>query len=158
MHLKDLLGSIARAGYCIPAPDFYLVLHDLRCWKSTIIRLATNLVNKKIRGKYFCCQGQVRLDGWLWLTSHRQRGHLETAPTFTVPCKGCEARFLHRSHQESNARLSRGSSLYYCCATPAQGKWNCLSKYLGKCLYCSFYFHILSKDKSYQCYLLLYCW
>ena len=32
------------------------------------------------------------LVGWLCLTSHRQRGHLETAPPFTVPCEGCEAR------------------------------------------------------------------
>ena len=30
--------------------------------------------------------------GWLCLTSHRQRGHLETAPPFTVPCEGGEAR------------------------------------------------------------------
>ena len=29
--------------------------------------------------------------GWLCLTSHR-RGHLETAPPFTVPCEGREAR------------------------------------------------------------------
>ena len=29
---------------------------------------------------------------WLCLTSHRQRGHLETAPPFTVPCDGREAR------------------------------------------------------------------
>ena len=29
IHLKDLLGSIARLGYCIPIPDFYLVLHGL---------------------------------------------------------------------------------------------------------------------------------
>ena len=28
------------------------------------------------------------LVGWLCLTSHRQRGHLETAPPFTVPCEG----------------------------------------------------------------------
>ena len=37
MHLKDLLGSIERAGYCIPFPDFYLVIHGLRCQKSTIM-------------------------------------------------------------------------------------------------------------------------
>ena len=37
MHLKDLLGSIVRVGYCIPVLDFYLVLHDLRCRKSTIM-------------------------------------------------------------------------------------------------------------------------
>ena len=36
MHLKDLLGSIVRVGYHIPVPDFYLVLHGLRCRKSTI--------------------------------------------------------------------------------------------------------------------------
>ena len=34
MHLKDLLGSIARVGYCITVLDFYLVF---RCWKSTIM-------------------------------------------------------------------------------------------------------------------------
>ena len=32
-----------------------------------------------------------RMVGWLCLTSHRQRGHLETAPPFTVPCEGREA-------------------------------------------------------------------
>ena len=37
MHLKDLLGSKVRVGYCIMAPDFYLVLHGLRCWKSIIM-------------------------------------------------------------------------------------------------------------------------
>ena len=37
MHLKDLMGSIARVGYCIPVPDFYLVLKVLRCQKSTIM-------------------------------------------------------------------------------------------------------------------------
>ena len=31
------------------------------------------------------------LVGWLCLTSHRQGGHLETAPPFTVPCEGHEA-------------------------------------------------------------------
>ena len=29
MHFKDLLGSIARVGNCIPVPDFFLVLHGL---------------------------------------------------------------------------------------------------------------------------------
>ena len=27
MHLKDPLGSITRVGFCIPVPDFYLVIH-----------------------------------------------------------------------------------------------------------------------------------
>ena len=31
MHLKDLLGPFVRVGYRIPVPDFYLVLHGLRC-------------------------------------------------------------------------------------------------------------------------------
>ena len=37
MHLKDLLGSFVRVGYRIPFPDFNLVLHGLRCRKSTIM-------------------------------------------------------------------------------------------------------------------------
>ena len=28
--------------------------------------------------------------GWLCFTSHRQRGHFDTAPPFTVPCEGRE--------------------------------------------------------------------
>ena len=36
MHLKNLLGSFVRVGYCIMVPDFYLVLDDLSCRKSTI--------------------------------------------------------------------------------------------------------------------------
>ena len=47
---------------------------------------------------------------WLCLTSHRQRGQLETAPPFTVPCEGREASFLYRSHRESNRRLSYDTS------------------------------------------------
>ena len=31
--------------------------------------------------------------------NHLQHGHLETAPPFTVPCEGLEARFLHCSHR-----------------------------------------------------------
>ena len=37
VHLKDLLGAFVRVGYRIPVPDFYLVLHGLRCRKSTIM-------------------------------------------------------------------------------------------------------------------------
>ena len=42
-----------------------------------------------------CLYGSLCNFGWLVgcvLTSHRQRGHLETAPPFTVPCEGREAR------------------------------------------------------------------
>ena len=45
---------------------------------------------------------QSCLIGWLCLASHQQRGHLETAPPFTVPCEERGSWFLHRSHRESN--------------------------------------------------------
>ena len=56
--------------------------------------------------------------GWL-VVSHRQRGHLETAPLFTVPCEGREARYIHRSHRQSNPGSSSGSPLRYRRATQA---------------------------------------
>ena len=34
----------------------------------------------------------VKYVRWLCFTSHRQRGHLKTAPPFTVPCERREAR------------------------------------------------------------------
>ena len=40
--------------------------------------------------------------GWLCFTSLRQRGHLVTAPPFTVPCEGLEAWLIHCTHRESN--------------------------------------------------------
>ena len=52
------------------------------------------------------------LVGLLCLTSHRQRGDLETAPPFTVPCEGREAQFLHRPHRESNPGSLRSSPLH----------------------------------------------
>ena len=70
-------------------------------------------MNLKISKRVF------KLVGWFCFTSHQQQGHSETAPPFTVPCEGREARFLHRSYQESNPRTSRGSSLHYRCVTPA---------------------------------------
>ena len=54
----------------------------------------------------------------MYLASHRQWGHLETSPPFTVACEGREAWFLHRPHRESNPGLLRGSPLHYRCATP----------------------------------------
>ena len=56
--------------------------------------------------------------GWLCFMSHRQRDHLETTTPFTVPCKGWEAQFLHRSRRVSNPGPSRGSPLHYRCVTP----------------------------------------
>ena len=57
--------------------------------------------------------------GWLCFKSHRHRGHLETAPPFTVPYEVREGQLLHRSHRESNPGPSRGSPLHYRKATPA---------------------------------------
>ena len=34
----------------------------------------------------------IPLVGWLCFMSHRQLGHLETAPPFTVPCEVHEAK------------------------------------------------------------------
>ena len=31
---KDILGSTASVGYCIPTPDFYLVLHGIDAEKA----------------------------------------------------------------------------------------------------------------------------
>ena len=53
----------------------------------------------------------MRLFGWLCFTSHRQRGHLETAPQFTVPCEGREARFLHRSQGKIEPRAVAWQSI-----------------------------------------------
>ena len=58
-----------------------------------------------------------RLVGLLCLTSHRQRGHLEAAPPFTVPCKRRGARFY--TVPTGNRTPSRGSPLHNRCATPA---------------------------------------
>ena len=57
---------------------------------------------------------------WLRFASHRQGGHLEMTPPFTVPYEGREARFLHRSHRESNPGPSRGSPLRYRHASSTQ--------------------------------------
>ena len=47
MHLKDLLGSIARVGYRIPVPDFYLVLYGLAAEKhyNGLINQSTSMKN-----------------------------------------------------------------------------------------------------------------
>ena len=39
-------------------------------------------------GIHYILHENLRRIGWLCFTSHRQRGHLETAPPFTVPCEG----------------------------------------------------------------------
>ena len=56
--------------------------------------------------------------GLLCFTSQRQRGYLETAPPFTVPCDGRKARFVHRSLRESNP--GRHQAVRYTTAAPSK--------------------------------------
>ena len=76
-----------------------------------------NFLEVKIAKKGQLNNDKKHLVGWLCFTFHRQRGHLETAPPFAVPCEGREALFLHRSHRESNPAPTRDSPLHYRCAT-----------------------------------------
>ena len=69
------------------------------------------------------CMSSPQLVGWLCLTSHRQQGHLETAPPFTVPCEGREARWIHHFDRELNPGPSHGSPLRYRCATQAPQRY-----------------------------------
>ena len=55
---------------------------------------------------------------WLGFTSHQQRCHLETAPPFTVPCKGREVRFLHVP--TGNRTPGRRMVVHYSTAAPRQ--------------------------------------
>ena len=48
MHLKDLLGSFVRVGYRIPVPDLYIVLHGLRCQKSTVMDLTKPIFYERV--------------------------------------------------------------------------------------------------------------
>ena len=67
MHLKNLLGSIVRVGYHIPVPDFYLVLHGLRCRKSTINGLNQTKPNCKIDLTLHLCLARNKIDVYLYL-------------------------------------------------------------------------------------------
>ena len=58
------------------------------------------------------------LVGWSCLTSRRQRGHLETPPSFTVLCEGRGARFLHRSLWDSIPAVAW--QFHYTTAAPRQ--------------------------------------
>ena len=53
-----------------------------RCWWTDFVPEA---IHNPVA---FKLQGSGLLTGWLCFTSHRKRGHLETAPPFTVACEG----------------------------------------------------------------------
>ena len=46
MYLKELLGSNARVGYCIPVLDFCLVFHGIRCRRKHYNGLIENQQTK----------------------------------------------------------------------------------------------------------------
>ena len=60
------------------------------CFPADRIALVVTVFETGLPGKPIIVP--IKLVGWLCLTSHRPRGHLETAPPFTVPCEGREAR------------------------------------------------------------------
>ena len=110
-HTAVLLDSIR----------FHLIFHKRT--RSTDLALPMGDSKSKFSQRSFKPSNDrakvVWLVGCLGFTSNRQRGHLEMAPPFNVPCEGREARLIHRTHRQSNPRPSRGSPLHYCCATPA---------------------------------------
>ena len=60
IHYKDLLGSITEVGYRIPVPDFYLVLHGLRCRKKH--SRSDGLFNQSIKyGSLVVFSGSVQI-------------------------------------------------------------------------------------------------
>ena len=89
------------------------IMMGTQVWCDSLLALYQHNLDHDTQQNYL-------LVGWMVVfTSHQQRGHLETAPPFTVLCKWYEARFLHHSHRKSNPGPSRGSPLHYRCATPA---------------------------------------
>ena len=69
---------------------------------------------------------------WWCFTSYRQRGHLEMAPQFTVPCKGREARFLLYFHWESNPGC--GVAVHYTAAAPRKPFRRWKDSVIDKCI------------------------
>ena len=53
MHLKYLLGSIARVGYWIPVSDLFLLFHGLRCRKIHLNGLTNLSINNPKKTYYF---------------------------------------------------------------------------------------------------------
>ena len=54
MHLKDLLGSIARVGYCMPVQDIYIVLHGPISTKICLINQAINPTHRDTPARDAC--------------------------------------------------------------------------------------------------------
>ena len=108
-------GTARKTRYNIPY--IHWAHYCMGCPLNKLLRVY--ILSALIIIEIYCRPTWSCLVGLLCLTSHRQRGHLETAPPFTVPCEGLEAKFLHRPHRESNPGWLRGSPLHNRCATPA---------------------------------------
>ena len=83
--LRYIIDSNGSAGRMIAVTNFYENTEDMTPLDVSVICSDPNV-------RFLLTVTSVDLVGWLCLTSHRQRGHLETAPPFTVPCEGREAR------------------------------------------------------------------
>ena len=79
----------------------------------------------------------MRMVGWLGVFNvpPTARSFRDGIPIYCPHCEGREARFLHRSHRESNPCPSRGSPSYNRCATPAP----CYEKPEGLSEYMQYY-------------------
>ena len=63
-------------------------------WVSKIYGFHSSMVSGGLYEALKTIKSKLGVVGWLIVfTSNRQRGHIETAPSFTVPCEGREARF-----------------------------------------------------------------
>ena len=90
MHLKYIMGSIVREGYCIPVPDFYLVLHGLRCRKNIIIQIMNGY---ECNGTDICMRWEMECS--------IQRGKAELNRTF------------HLSPNVNSCTIARMKSIHY---------------------------------------------
>ena len=97
MHFKNLLGSIARVGFCIPISDFYLrvVLHGLRCQKSTLMNYC--LINQSINLILL----KILTSGAVRRGSHPHPGAAETV---FEPLDAEVAVHMDRTHAPNNQR------------------------------------------------------
>ena len=76
----------------VPCKRVHLLDSDLDIFCSVQMGYKIYHPGSRSSDNFAAVLAQYWLVGWLCLTSHRQRGHLEMAPSFTGPCKGREAR------------------------------------------------------------------
>ena len=93
--IKTLLRSYHICQFSPKHAKFQKFLHGEQIKDDVPRNLVFHTNGTQFSFKYFSCVNCVwgmKMFVCLCLTSHRQRGHSETAPPFTVPCEGREAR------------------------------------------------------------------